>query len=340
MLALQHPNIVRLVEFTTEEPFLYLVMEFCDAGDLSGQMKNGPLTEERAHYFMMQLVAGLQILHSHKIIHRDLKPANLLLSTQRGDLILKIADFGFAKIMEDPNAMHNTYCGSPLYMAPEVLETSTYNSSADLWSVGAILYEMVCGDPPFNARSLMELLNKINVGTVDFPPTLSETCCSLISGLLKKDSTQRMSWTAFFTHSWLCDMFQSPPQNQSPPLSHNSTPIFSFKSLPTGNPVSPLNPPSTPNSSQTTMPPPTLLPNAMPPTPLPPTNPNPLPNPPMSFLPIKHSQANTTEKPLPSVVTTLVPATFPANNIIVPDATTTANAILVPVASTSASLFP
>lgn len=102
------------------------------------------------------------------MIHRDLKPHNLLLSEPGENAVLKIADFGFARALEE-NKMAETLCGTPLYMAPEVLKGEHYGAKADLWSVGAILYEMVCGEPPFTASTHVMLLQKIESKPVAFP---------------------------------------------------------------------------------------------------------------------------------------------------------------------------
>jgi len=161
MKKAKHRNIVRLhdVKFVAstsevETTYVYMVMEFCSEGDLAKHLENQPnrrLTEERARYFMRQLAAGLQFLRSLDIIHRDLKPHNLLLTRDRkGNLILKIADFGFARQTEAMSLV-GTICGSPLYMAPEIIRLEQYTVKADLWSVGCILYEMVCGYPLFVA---------------------------------------------------------------------------------------------------------------------------------------------------------------------------------------------
>lgn len=140
-----------------------MVFEYCGGGDLSKYIsQNKHLSEEMAKKFMTQLAAGLKYLHSLHIIHRDLKPHNLLLtSTNKEDHILKIADFGFAKTF-DASTLSETVCGSPLYMAPEILKGQKYSSKADLWSVGTILFEMITGKPPFPARSTVELISMID----------------------------------------------------------------------------------------------------------------------------------------------------------------------------------
>ncbi|GJJ14702.1 hypothetical protein Clacol_008969 [Clathrus columnatus] len=174
---------------------IHLIMEYCAGGDLSYYIKHrgrveglqyspspdapvqfyphprsGGLAERCVRCFLRQLARALRFLRSRNLIHRDIKPQNLLLSpfTQNdlsrghpiGIPILKVADFGFARIL--PNTMMaETLCGSPLYMAPEILRYEKYDAKADLWSVGAVLYEMSVGKPPFRAQNHIDLLRKI-----------------------------------------------------------------------------------------------------------------------------------------------------------------------------------
>ncbi|KAF3440547.1 hypothetical protein FNV43_RR18831 [Rhamnella rubrinervis] len=124
-----------------------------------------PATRTRAHRLEAQDMrlqifqpagAGLEILHSHHIIHRDLKPENILLSGSEDDMLLKIADFGLSRSVP-PGDYAETVCGSPLYMAPEVLEFQRYDEKVDMWSVGAILFELLNGYPPFHGRTNVQV---------------------------------------------------------------------------------------------------------------------------------------------------------------------------------------
>ncbi|KAG2520984.1 hypothetical protein BBO99_00006863 [Phytophthora kernoviae] len=125
-------------------------IEYCAGGDIAQLMKiNNGLTEQQARLYMSQLASGLQFLRSQNVVHRDLKPANLLLSSRNlATAKLKIADFGFARELES-EMMAESVVGSPLYMAPELLEYKSYDAKADLWSVGIILYEMLVNEHPF-----------------------------------------------------------------------------------------------------------------------------------------------------------------------------------------------
>ncbi|KAK6354238.1 Serine/threonine-protein kinase [Orbilia blumenaviensis] len=188
----------------------------------------GGLNEVIIRHFLQQLASALEFLRSRNLIHRDIKPQNLLLEPpvvtygesgpysegirdekrkipEMGlpDLpVLKIADFGFARSLPS-TAMADTLCGSPLYMAPEILRYEKYGAKADLWSVGTVLYEMVVGKPPFRARNHVELLRKIEKGedVIRFGEdvNVSEQLGSLVRRLLKRGPVERMSFNDFFT---------------------------------------------------------------------------------------------------------------------------------------------
>lgn len=183
-------------------------MERCTGGDLAKYMKTekNPLPEPVAHKFLTDLAFGLNILNKLNLVHRDLKPANLMLSTKStvNELgLLKIADFGFAREIQ-PNDMAETLCGSPLYMAPEILEAKKYDAKADLWSVGTIMYEMLFGRPPYQATSMADLLRKIKTTTLAYPDgVVSSAAIHLLQGLLQPNPQYRMTFVQFFNHPYL-----------------------------------------------------------------------------------------------------------------------------------------
>ncbi|KAI0244181.1 Serine/threonine-protein kinase [Massospora cicadina] len=232
---MKHPNITELYEIKRTESKVCLVMELCAFGDLSEYIKKhrlkpgtggnaGGLSEVIFRHFLLQL--AFKFLRGKDLVHRDLKPQ------------LKVADFGFAKILPS-QALTETACGSPLYMAPEVLKKNKYTASADLWSIGAVLYEMITGRAPFRASDHKELQNKIELGGdhIWFPgePTniinspqlqeLGEAASSfaidenlvsadikaLIRGLLVRDPGKRISFEAFFAHPAVRS-FEAPPR--------------------------------------------------------------------------------------------------------------------------------
>ncbi|KAI8556704.1 hypothetical protein RHMOL_Rhmol05G0274700 [Rhododendron molle] len=189
---INHPNIIRLHDIIEETGRIHLVLEFCRGGDLSMyiQQRKGRVPEATAKYFMHQLAAGLQILRDNNLIHRDLKPQNLLLSTNSDNAVLKIGDFGFARSLQ-PRGLAETLCGSPLYMAPEIMQLQKYDAKADLWSVGAILFQLVTGKTPFTGSNQIQLLQNIVKSTeLQFPPdrrNLSSECIDLCRKLLRRN---------------------------------------------------------------------------------------------------------------------------------------------------------
>ncbi|KAM3698802.1 hypothetical protein ACB098_06G214500 [Castanea mollissima] len=154
-----------------------------------------------------QLAAGLQVLQEKHLIHRDLKPQNLLLTTGEVTPLLRIGDFGFARSLT-PQGLADTLCGSPLYMAPEIIRNQKYDAKADLWSVGAILFQLVTGKPPFDGNSQLQLFQNILTSTeLQFPQgaleELHPDCVDLCRSLLRQDPVQRLTFTEFFNHNFL-----------------------------------------------------------------------------------------------------------------------------------------
>ncbi|KAH7566019.1 hypothetical protein ACOSQ2_022572 [Xanthoceras sorbifolium] len=203
-----HPNIIRLFETFQAENCMFLVIEFCHGGNLASYIRqHGRVPEHTTRKFIQQLGAGLEILHSRHIIHRDLKPENILLSGLDGDVVLKIADFGLSCNLH-PGKYAEKVCGSPLYMAPEVLEFKKYDEKVDMWSVGAILFELLNGYPPFCGRNNVQLLKNIKSCT-NLPfsqlilPELHPDCLELCSKLLSTNPVDRFSFNEFYQHIFI-----------------------------------------------------------------------------------------------------------------------------------------
>ena len=200
MKKLNHPNIVKLYETIIDDKTenIYLIMEYFDRGDFSKFLKKRPLKEKYAIKYLKQVSEGIKYLLENKIIHRDLKPQNILV-TETGTL--KITDFGFARYF-DSDVLIQTICGSPLYMAPEIMKNKKYNHKSDLWSIGVIFFEMLTGKPPFKAKNIYELIRVIENDPVEIPTKfiLSRDCRNLLLSLLVKDPEKRISWEDFFRH--------------------------------------------------------------------------------------------------------------------------------------------
>ena len=203
MKQLNHLNVVRLIESIVDEKTenVYLIMEYYERGDFSRFLKKRPLKEKYAVKYLKQIANGMEYLLSHKIIHRDLKPQNILVSDAG---ILKITDFGFARYF-DNDILIQTICGSPMYMAPEIMKNKKYDFKSDLWSIGIIFFEMLTGRTPFHAKNIYELIRKIENDTIKIPQkfNLSLDCQDLILKLLEKNPTKRISWDDFFNHRLL-----------------------------------------------------------------------------------------------------------------------------------------
>lgn len=203
-MLLDHVNVVKVIESIDSRTQMIMVLELCDGGDLASYLKQHEhgLDEETVRYFMSQLASGLKALKDHNVFHRDLKPNNILLANKGDRPVLKIADFGFARYVEEESLM-NTFCGTPLYMAPEIISHKKYTTKSDMWSMGIILYEMAVGKKPFNPRTLHELTHEVTTKEVDVPENLSHGCANLIRGLLQRDPNPRMSCEELFVNEWI-----------------------------------------------------------------------------------------------------------------------------------------
>ncbi|XP_056159092.1 serine/threonine-protein kinase ATG1t [Syzygium oleosum] len=206
--SVDHPNIIRLLHVFQANGCVYMVLEFCAGGDLASYVRlHGPVREESARRFMQQLGAALEILHSYHIVHRDLKPQNILLSGSEEDKVLKVADFGLSRTLQ-PGYSADTVCGSPLYMAPEVLLFKKYDEKVDMWSIGAILFELLNGCPPFCGRTNVQLLRSIKSSkSLPFShhvlPELHPDCIDMCSRLLSVNPVNRLSFEEFYRHRFL-----------------------------------------------------------------------------------------------------------------------------------------
>lgn len=202
--TLDHPNIIKLYDvfFDESSKNIYFMIDLYENGDLSNYLNGKKIKEKYAKNYMRQIKDGLEYLYTKKILHRDLKPQNILVS-RRNTLV--ITDFGFARYFEN-DVMLQTICGSPLYMAPEILLKKKYTTISDLWSVGIILYEMLCGYVPFESKNLVDLLHKIKKIDVNYPPDFnsihSKEVILLLQSLLQKNPSERCDWEDFFQHEW------------------------------------------------------------------------------------------------------------------------------------------
>jgi serine/threonine-protein kinase ULK/ATG1 len=167
---LKHTNIVQLFYYHELPTEIYLIIEFCNGGDLAEYLlKKETLSEMSIKHLTRHIAGALQAIHQRQIIHRDIKPQNILLSFRSTsstqsfkDATIKLADFGFARYLSSSD-MAATLCGSPLYMAPEILLGRRYDSKVDLWSTGTILYQCLTGEAPFKVSMIIRINFNIRV---------------------------------------------------------------------------------------------------------------------------------------------------------------------------------
>jgi len=211
MKKLQHPNIIQLMEVIDSPDTLYLIIEYAGGGELFDAIVNkGQYSEADAGKIIKQILEAIQYVHDHGIAHRDLKPENLLLSAEAKEDCIKIADFGLSKDFGQEQLQ--TSCGTPDYVAPEVLLGEPYDMSVDIWSIGVICYVLLCGFPPFYGETQKELFENIMSGTFDFPSpewdSVSDGAKTFIKKILVVDASKRYTAEQALNDPWLKDLTQ------------------------------------------------------------------------------------------------------------------------------------
>ncbi|KAM6430721.1 uncharacterized protein PHA67_002604 isoform 2-T2 [Liasis olivaceus] len=218
MKLVQHPNVVRLYQVLETPARLYLVLELGDGGDMFDLLMRhqGGLGEQRAKRYFAQIVHAISYCHRLHVVHRDLKPENVLFFQEQG--VVKLTDFGFSSCFQ-PGTMLATSCGSLAYSAPEILLGEEYDAPAvDVWSLGVILYMLVCGHPPFQEANDSETLTMILDCRYVIPSDISLLCADLIAQMLQRDPRQRASLEQIESHLWLQGVDPSPASRCLLPL--------------------------------------------------------------------------------------------------------------------------
>jgi len=187
-----HPFLVNLNYCFQTADKLYFVMDFINGGELFYHLqKEHKFTPDRVRYYCAEIVLGLEYLHNSGVIYRDLKPENILL-TDAGHIIL--TDFGISKEgLEAEDARTATFCGTPEYLAPEVLEGKGYTKAVDWWSFGTLMYEMLTGLPPFYSQDVQQMYFKIMHAKLELPDSLDNGTKSILTGLLERDANKRLA---------------------------------------------------------------------------------------------------------------------------------------------------
>ncbi|XP_040842610.1 serine/threonine-protein kinase SIK1 isoform X1 [Ochotona curzoniae] len=201
MKLLNHPHIIKLYQVMETKDMLYIVTEFAKNGEMFDYLTaHGHLSEKEARRKFCQILSAVEYCHSHRIVHRDLKTENLLLDA---DMDVKLADFGFGNFY-NPGEPLSTWCGSPPYAAPEVFEGKEYEGpQLDIWSLGVVLYVLVCGSLPFDGPTLPSLRQRVLEGRFRIPFFMSQDCESLLRRMLVVDPAKRITIAQIWQHRWV-----------------------------------------------------------------------------------------------------------------------------------------
>ena len=205
--SIKHNHIVQCFDFYEEGGYFYVVLEYLDGGELFDRIvKKTSYTEKEARDTIFLVVSAIKYCHDKNVVHRDLKPENLILKSKTNDSDIKIADFGFAIKARGDKSLR-TQCGTPGYVAPEILEHEPYGKAVDMWSIGVITYILLGGYPPFYDENQSKLFKKIKKAEYQFHPenwnNISKEAMSFISGLLCLDASKRLSADQALDHPWL-----------------------------------------------------------------------------------------------------------------------------------------
>ncbi|KAG5225195.1 CBL-interacting serine/threonine-protein kinase [Salix suchowensis] len=210
MHLVRHPNIVELKEVMATKTKIFFIMEYVRGGELFAKVAKGRLGEEAARKYFQQLISAIDYCHSRGVYHRDLKLENLLLDEDEN---LKISDFGLSALREQflQDKLLHTLCGTPAYVAPEVLRKKGYDGSkADIWSCGVILYVLLAGFLPFQDENVMKMYRKIFKAEYEFHPWFSADARRLISRILVADPDRRITIPAMMRNHWFLKGFSRP----------------------------------------------------------------------------------------------------------------------------------
>ncbi|XP_004308971.1 PREDICTED: CBL-interacting protein kinase 18-like [Fragaria vesca subsp. vesca] len=202
MRLLKHPNIVQLYEVMATKKKIYLVMEYAEGGELFQKINKRRLKEEAARRFFQQLITAVDFCHKRGVFHRDLKPENLLLDK---DGVLKVSDFGLSAFSESKrkHALLHTTCGTPNYVAPEVIRLGAYDGAkADIWSCGVILFQLLAGYRPFDDSNLNNMFRKICASEYRCPRWFSDDIRKLLFGILNTNPNERFLASDIMRSSW------------------------------------------------------------------------------------------------------------------------------------------
>ncbi|CAB4428734.1 unnamed protein product [Rhizophagus irregularis] len=202
-----HPNIVKQKDLYESKEGVFIITELASGGELFNQLLlKGSYTERDAANLVKQILEGVAYLHDHEIVHRDLKPENLLFKDKTDNAKLMITDFGLSKIMKDDDDILMTACGTPGYVAPEILLQTGHGKAVDIWSLGVITYILLCGYTPFWGEDQVTLFENIKAGIYEYEEDywydISDLAKDLIDKMLTFNPTQRITAHQALQHDW------------------------------------------------------------------------------------------------------------------------------------------
>lgn len=199
--SLQHKNIVNFLSFFDDPANIYIVLELCKKRSMMELHKRRRvITDYECRFYIFQILDGVRYLHDSRIIHRDLKLGNLFLN----DLLnVKIGDFGLATRIEFDGERKKTLCGTPNYIAPEILNKKGHSFEVDIWSIGCVMYTLLVGQPPFETKTLKDTYSKIKKCDYRLPTTLRKNAAEMIIAMLQSDPDRRPSVYKLFRYDFL-----------------------------------------------------------------------------------------------------------------------------------------
>lgn len=215
VLLLNHPHIAFMDKFVAWDNFYYMFFEYVNGGQMLDYIiSHGKLKEKQARKFIREIISAVDYCHHNSIVHRDLKIENVLIDK---DGEIKLIDFGLSNLF-DVDSHLKTFCGSLYFAAPELLNAKEYiGPEVDIWSMGIILYVLVCGRVPFDDESMPVLYQKIKAGNVEYPSFLTPDCVNLLSKMLNVNSEERITMDKIKSHPWIIKGYEEPLDNYLAP---------------------------------------------------------------------------------------------------------------------------
>ena len=208
MYEINHPHSIKLINHFEDENTIYMIMEYASNGNLFSYMKKNKLNNETIIQFLRETISIIKYLHSLNIIHRDIKPENLLLDN---NFRIKLCDYGWATHYNN-NEHINTFCGTPEYVAPEIIKKEFYDEKIDIWSIGVLLFEMICNYSPFSDKNNNERFKNIIKGKINWPKNINFKAKKLIEKILKINPNERLSLNDILNDDFVIEYKEIKPE--------------------------------------------------------------------------------------------------------------------------------